>query len=212
MSSFREMRLNMSSVKWRPFCLGLIVLTQEWSQQNCEHETFWYRISPDSKVHRAYMGRTWVLSAPGGPHVGLMNLGIWETFEAWGYQLTTPLLRLCIDCRFHKLRPEQNKHLERLVQKIYIRMPNILPTTVHNPLPTLKMFNEAPNATILSFWHAMTFPCQIQVKGSNYRQSNCSNADYFEWVDDLGLSGADKIMKYKSSHSSESPHCTAKQF
>ena len=25
------------------------------------------------------MGPTWVLSAPGGPHVGLMNLAIWDS-------------------------------------------------------------------------------------------------------------------------------------
>ena len=31
---------------------------------------------PDSKVHGANMGPTWVLSAPGEPHVGLMNLAI----------------------------------------------------------------------------------------------------------------------------------------
>ena len=31
---------------------------------------------PDSKVHRAHMGSTWVLSAPDGPHVGPMNLAI----------------------------------------------------------------------------------------------------------------------------------------
>ena len=34
---------------------------------------------PDSKVHVANMGPTWVLSAPGGPHVGPMNLAIRET-------------------------------------------------------------------------------------------------------------------------------------
>ena len=33
---------------------------------------------PDSKVHEANMGPIWVLSAPGGPHVGLMNLAIWD--------------------------------------------------------------------------------------------------------------------------------------
>ena len=32
---------------------------------------------PDSKVHGAYMGPTWVLSAPGGPNVGPMILAIW---------------------------------------------------------------------------------------------------------------------------------------
>ena len=31
---------------------------------------------PDSKVHGANMGLTWVLSAPDGPHVGPMNLAI----------------------------------------------------------------------------------------------------------------------------------------
>ena len=31
---------------------------------------------PDSKVHGAIMGPTWVLSAPGGPHNGPMNLAI----------------------------------------------------------------------------------------------------------------------------------------
>ena len=32
----------------------------------------------DSKVHGANMGPTWVLSAPDGPHVGRMNLAIWD--------------------------------------------------------------------------------------------------------------------------------------
>ena len=42
---------------------------------------------PDSKVHTANMGPTWVLSAPGGPHVGLMNLALW-----WN----KPLCILCL--------------------------------------------------------------------------------------------------------------------
>ena len=32
--------------------------------------------TPDSKVHGANMGRTWVLSAPDGLQVGPMNLAI----------------------------------------------------------------------------------------------------------------------------------------
>ena len=31
---------------------------------------------PDSKVHVAHKGSTWILSAPGGPHVGPINLAI----------------------------------------------------------------------------------------------------------------------------------------
>ena len=34
--------------------------------------------NPDSKVHGANTGPTWVLSAPDGPHVGPMNLAIRE--------------------------------------------------------------------------------------------------------------------------------------
>ena len=32
----------------------------------------------DSKVHGTNIGYTWVLSSPGGPHVGPMNLAIWD--------------------------------------------------------------------------------------------------------------------------------------
>ena len=35
-----------------------------------------YGKDPDSKVHGAYMGPTWVLLAPDKPHVGPMNLAI----------------------------------------------------------------------------------------------------------------------------------------
>ena len=41
-----------------------------------------YSNSPDSKFHGANMGPTWVPSSPGGPHVGPMNLAIWEKWEA----------------------------------------------------------------------------------------------------------------------------------
>ena len=38
---------------------------------------------PDSKVHGANMGSTWVLSAPDGPHVGPMNLAIRACTKGW---------------------------------------------------------------------------------------------------------------------------------
>ena len=48
--------------------------TVKWSlHRNCS-DSFGY--VPDSKVHGANMGPTWVLSAPDGPHVGPMNLAI----------------------------------------------------------------------------------------------------------------------------------------
>ena len=36
------------------------------------------QVNPDSKVHGANMGPTWVLLAPGGPRVGPMNFAIGE--------------------------------------------------------------------------------------------------------------------------------------
>ena len=41
---------------------------------------------PESKVHGANMGSTWVLSAPDGPHIGTMNLAIRVRFaRKWGW-------------------------------------------------------------------------------------------------------------------------------
>ena len=41
---------------------------------------------PDIKVHGANMGPTWVLSAAGGPHMGLMNLAIWDPYSmSWNF-------------------------------------------------------------------------------------------------------------------------------
>ena len=49
--------------------------------QDCENSQSYLSLAlsyqyPDSKVHGANMGPTWVLSAPDGPHVGPMNLAI----------------------------------------------------------------------------------------------------------------------------------------
>ena len=40
------------------------------------YDDVWVRYVPGNKIHVAHMGPTWVLSAPGGPHVGPMNLAI----------------------------------------------------------------------------------------------------------------------------------------
>ena len=48
---------------------------------------------PESKVHGANMGPTWVLSAPDGPHVGPMNLAISriEAASGWHHPGSNPL-------------------------------------------------------------------------------------------------------------------------
>ena len=38
---------------------------------------------PDSKVHGAYMGPIWGRQDPDGPHVGPMNVAIWDGLWVW---------------------------------------------------------------------------------------------------------------------------------
>ena len=45
---------------------------------------------PDSKVHGANMGPTWVLSAPEGPHVGHMNYEVHEANMGPTWVLSAP--------------------------------------------------------------------------------------------------------------------------
>ena len=58
------------------------------------------KANPDSKVHGANMGPTWVLSAPDGPHVGPMNLAIGESLsdisQYWRLWALVDLLWSCI--------------------------------------------------------------------------------------------------------------------
>ena len=49
----------------------------EQKSQKLIANMYWMKLHiPDSKVHGANMGPTWVLSDPDGPHVGPMNLAI----------------------------------------------------------------------------------------------------------------------------------------
>ena len=55
----------------------LIVQISKYYSNNCIHRVHIpIRAYPDSKVHWANMGPTWILPAPDGPHVDPMNLAI----------------------------------------------------------------------------------------------------------------------------------------
>ena len=62
---------------------------------------------PDDKVQRANIGPTWVLSAPVGPHVGLMNLAIrgpsllTHIFGPWLRKTMVPMTILDIHLAIH---------------------------------------------------------------------------------------------------------------
>ena len=63
------------------------------AQQQKEREiklldTWYYKLGivvkyniPDSNFHVAHMGPTWVLSVPGGPHVGHIKIAVWDDIE-----------------------------------------------------------------------------------------------------------------------------------
>ena len=63
------------------------------------------KYNPDSKVRGANMGPTWVLSAPGWPHVGPMNLTIKDRLPNWYLGLHT----------YIKLRSAKINHNEPVV-------------------------------------------------------------------------------------------------
>ena len=52
-----------------------------WFFSTIETKRYHDRVIPDSKIHEANMGPTWVLSAPDGPHVGLINLAIRDLYN-----------------------------------------------------------------------------------------------------------------------------------
>ena len=56
----------------QPFCLKIFVIDTQLLVHGVSFASY-----PDSKVHGAIMGPTWVLSAPDGPHDGPMNIAIW---------------------------------------------------------------------------------------------------------------------------------------
>ena len=71
---------------------------------------------PDSKVHGANMGPTWVLSVPGGSHVDPMDLAIWVCFD-----VASLPLGLSYDCM---IIPRAVKLTRRKLIKSVWRVPN----------------------------------------------------------------------------------------
>ena len=59
-----------------PRSQGIEAIVQNVGQDLSRYHCILQARYPDSKVHGANMGPTWVLSAPGRPHVGPMNLAI----------------------------------------------------------------------------------------------------------------------------------------
>ena len=75
-----------------PLCKENPSVIGEFPSQRASNMELWCKaentgggmVYPDSKVHGANMGPTWVLSAPDGQHVGIMNLAIRGSYTAGG--------------------------------------------------------------------------------------------------------------------------------
>ena len=61
------LQFRASAAKYNPYCV---------KPTKSMIELLWFEkaLHPDNKDHGVNMGPTWVLTAPGGPHVGPMNL------------------------------------------------------------------------------------------------------------------------------------------
>ena len=67
--------------RWKPPQWVHYMVQMWWQQAAIDHAPIVHDLQsgfaiPDSNIHGAYMGPTWGRQAPGGPHVGPMNLAI----------------------------------------------------------------------------------------------------------------------------------------
>ena len=68
---------------YRPFRWAFVLPCNQWMANHRIGRQLLSQTGhiPNSKVHGTNMGPTWVLSAPVGPNVGLMNLAIWDVVD-----------------------------------------------------------------------------------------------------------------------------------
>ena len=69
---------------WGKFNQNITIFSQnnEFKNVVCKFASCLSQLQyPDSKVHGANMGPTWVMLSPVGPHVGPMNLAIWDASD-----------------------------------------------------------------------------------------------------------------------------------
>ena len=94
--SSQEMTINFSAVV--NFYSNTFLISVIWRSNITKHHIQYKKKKkcedPDSKVHGANMGPTWVLSAPDGPHVGPMNLAITGTLARIWTLKDIPLLAI----------------------------------------------------------------------------------------------------------------------
>ena len=82
-------------------------------------------VNPDSKAHGANMGPIWGRQDPGGPHVGPMNLAIWDyTQNAGRFSRNLVTKRLRVDQETHLLTWISNHTLSNVQCEIAYPLSN----------------------------------------------------------------------------------------
>ena len=70
---------SLCKLNWNVMVLLLTQMIGRISFKRCQWWVRWHVLGiPDSKVHGANMGPTWGRQDPGGPHVGHLNLALWD--------------------------------------------------------------------------------------------------------------------------------------
>ena len=69
---------NPISPAWKRVCGVVDRRVMRWVNLVCLTVLMLYHNIPDNKVHGANIGPIWGRKDPGGPHVGPMNLAIWD--------------------------------------------------------------------------------------------------------------------------------------
>ena len=90
--------------RWLGRAVAAMVLIKHVNSTNFHHNKLLILIAcmtsfqdiPDSKVHGANMGPTWVLLAPDGPHVGPINLVIRDVTDGQQHWLVLPVVFDCV--------------------------------------------------------------------------------------------------------------------
>ena len=73
----RRLYIEFSKCKKTISVEAFLAILRSWLVRNLPN----IYIIPDSKVRGANMGSIWGLQDPGGPHVGPMNVAIWDAFS-----------------------------------------------------------------------------------------------------------------------------------
>ena len=119
-------------------------------------------ICPDNKVHGANMGPTWVLSAPGGPHVGPMNLArrVSETEKSFvqNISFSCQILHRTRQWYYHALCSDPSAPPLHRNQSQY----PFCSLSQSHALPFYHKNHPAPHLGIRPQWPHVLLPCRMQ--------------------------------------------------